>query len=811
MSIKKSLQSSMVLVASIPIIIFAALAIWIAFVNYMNVSRESIKTTAEDYQEGFSAQLNTQIVEVEAVANHNDIISLLLKKYNDPSTDLISDTASRSKIHQVLDQASDSFNDHVVYSVYDMDGRLTYSSDEHLIGEYSHYVEDMAVILDTIEINSTLSLNGKTNAIHILAPISVKDKYRVGILVASIDSEYFGSFISADNDTYLLDNTSNSLLGNELPDLDIQQKAVATLIQYDGVSASSGSILIRDGLSVSLYGYSIIPEYHWIYLVRQNMDMYESLLRSLLRITLILLVVFLFATIITSSKLAKKYCNPIFHLNDIMLQATKGNLNVHCEIESDDEFGELSRYFNDMMQIISNNYNELTVAKNQLEKNQKELQKNYKRIEQLAYTDTLTGLANRTAFMEQAHNLFHKSDSHTQRAILFIDLDNFKTVNDTLGHDYGDLLLQQIAASLSSSMSENDILARTGGDEFLVLRSHVTTTEELEEFASKLITVLNQPFNLKGEIVHVSMSMGVSIFPQNGLTVNELIKNADIAMYSAKMTGKNGFRFFNSTMEDEINYKNEIEEVLYSAIDNREVYLVYQPQCDMATGRITGCEALMRLRNGYLGQIPPAEFIPIAEESGIINELGTWAMEQACDFNRQLIEAGYGPLTMSVNVSIDQLKDPEFINQTKEILKRTRLSPQYLEIEITESVFMQSFESNASLFHELRDLGIRIALDDFGTGYSSFNYLTQMPIDTLKMDKSFVDNISANSKDRFVAETIISLAHKLGISVVAEGVETSDQLRILKENECDILQGYLFSKPLPDEYYRNLLELNQTV
>lgn len=553
-----------------------------------------------------------------------------------------------------------------------------------------------------------------------------------------------------------------------------------------------------------------MPEYHWIYLVEQDMHMYLSLTRAILILFIIVTIVLLLVTTIVSSKLAKNYCNPIFDLKDKMLQASQGNLNVRSETESKDEFGELSTHFNDMMQIISGNYKDLKDARQQLENSQAELRTNYDQIEQLAYTDTLTGLANRAAFMTQAHDIFHKSGGFIKRAILFIDLDNFKNVNDTLGHDYGDLLLQQIAKQLSNYIADDDLLARTGGDEFLILRNQVSTTEALDKFATELISIADHPFDLNGENVHVSMSVGVAIFPQNGLTINELIKNADIAMYSAKAAGKSGYQFFNSSMEDELNHKNEIEEVLHDAIQNREIYLVYQPQCDMKTGRITGCEALMRLRNGYLGQIPPTEFIPIAEESGIINQLGAWALEHACDFNKQLIDAGYGPITMSVNVSIQQLKNPFFIPELKEILKRTGLDPQYLEIEVTESVLMQSLDYEVSLLQEMRDMGIHIALDDFGTGYSSFNYLTKIPITTLKMDKSFVDNISTNPKDCFVAETIISLAHKLNISVVAEGVETSDQLRILQENSCDILQGYLFSKPIPDELYRNLLEINNS-
>ncbi|MBO5237719.1 MAG: EAL domain-containing protein [Lachnospiraceae bacterium] len=811
MSIKKSLQSSMAVAASIPIVIFALLAIWIVYSNYINVSKEAVKATVENYQKGFEAQLNTQIVEVESIATNNEIVTQLVKKYNSPDTDLIADSTTRASIHSILSQASGNFGNHVVYSVYDMEGTLVYSSNNALVGEYSHYIEDMSATLTKTQVNSTMTLNGMSNAIHIMTPISVKDKYYVGVMLASVDADYFGSFISSEAHTYLLDNASNSLLGIDFSNPKVQKEAVANLSLFTGDSNElSGTILIRKGLSFELYGYCIMPEYHWIYLVQHNTDMYQSLIRSIPLLMIIVLAIFLLLTFLTSSRLARKFCTPIFLLKEKMLQASKGDLNVHCEIESQDEFGELSEHFNDMMDIISNNYDELADTKEQLERSQEELKENYTQIKTLAYTDTLTGLANRVAFMTQAHEIFNRTGEFVNRAILFIDLDNFKNVNDTLGHDYGDILLKQLAQKLNSFMEDGDILARTGGDEFLVLKNNNSSTDALDQFASKLITIANHPFDLDGEIVHISMSVGVAIFPQNGLTVNELIKNADIAMYSAKTAGKSGYRFFDSSMEDEVNHKNEIEEILYNAIQNRELYLMYQPQCDMESGRIIGCEALMRLRNGYLGQIPPSEFIPIAEESGIINELGAWALEQACGFNKQLLDAGLGPITMSVNISMEQLKNPGFVNQVKSILEKTKMPAEYLELEVTESVLMQSLDRNVSLIQELRSLGIRIALDDFGTGYSSFNYLTQMPIDTLKMDKSFVDNISTNTKDCYIAETIISLAHKLNISVVAEGVEASDQLRILRENSCDILQGYLFSKPLPDEHYRNLLEINHS-
>lgn len=812
MSIKKSLQSSMVLVASLPIIIFTCIAISIAFHNSIKISEEAARTSSEKYQKGFEAQLNTQIVESDSFASNNNIISLMLKKYNDPSYDLLSETASRNTIHDMLKQAADSIGNTVVYCVYDLDGYVICSSDSSLCGQYNQYIEDMSDSLDTTLVNSTNEINNMSNSIHILTPISVKGKYKVGVIVTSLRREFFNDFITEADNTYILNVASDSLLGITLPDADIRQESTFRLIHFNGnTEEMTGSIRIKNGLSYDLYGYSIMPEYHWIYVVKQDMNIYHSLIRSIPFSLLAVLAVLLPLTYLFSSFLARKYCRPIFDLKQKMLLASHGDLNVHCDIESKDEFGELSSHFNEMMKIISTNYNELSLTKKQLEKSQDELQENYRQIKHLAYTDTLTGLANRAAFMNHAQDVFHHTSSFEQHAILFIDLDNFKNVNDTLGHDYGDLLLQQIANKLNQLIEPADLLARTGGDEFLLLKQKADDIDELDKFASRLISIAQHPFELDDETIHISMSIGISIFPQNGLTVNELIKNADIAMYSAKFSGKSNYQFFNSSMEDSVNRKNEIEEILHNAIENQEIYLLYQPQCDTQTGRVIGCEALMRIRNGYLGQISPVEFIPIAEESGIIQELGAWALEHACDFNRQLLDAGLGPVTMSVNVSSEQLKGDTFIPMLKQVLEKTGLPPEYLELEVTESVLIQSFEHNIKLVEEIRDMGIHIALDDFGTGYSSFNYLTQIPIDTLKIDKSFIDNISTNPKDCSVAETIISLAHKLNIKVVAEGVEVSDQLKILQENSCDILQGYLFSKPIPDEHYRNLLELNHDI
>ena len=409
--------------------------------------------------------------------------------------------------------------------------------------------------------------------------------------------------------------------------------------------------------------------------------------------------------------------------------------------------------------------------------------------------------------MKYAYDVFHKEGSQfNKHAIFFIDLDNFKNVNDTLGHDYGDLLLKKVSSKLLSYTSGDDILARTGGDEFLIFKTNFSTIDELEKFASNLVEVSSHPFDLDGEIAHISMSIGIALFPRDGLTISELIKNADIAMYSAKNAGKNSFKFFNSYMEDDFNRRNDLADILSSVIDNNEVYLQYQPQVNVSTGKITGFEALMRVESELVGYIPPSEFIPIAEDSGVINQLGAWALIEACSFNNELIKRGFGPLKVSVNVSTTQLQDNNLINTIKSIPERTGMDLKHLEIEITESVLMNSLEHNLELINEIKSLGASIALDDFGTGYSSFNYLTQIPIDTLKIDKSFIDGICSNEKDKCIADSIISLAHKMDISVVAEGVEDVDQLKILQSQFCDTLQGYLFSRPLKSDKFIDLLE-----
>lgn len=519
------------------------------------------------------------------------------------------------------------------------------------------------------------------------------------------------------------------------------------------------------------------------------------------------LIVILLITLAASGYLTKKYTDPIMELNACMLEAAGGNYQVACDIRSKDEFGQLSNCFNEMMNIISDTNEKQLDTQKQLENNEAQLIEHSKHVEELAFTDGLTKLFNRIAFMKYAQEILNEKRSTSHRhAVIFIDLDDFKNVNDTLGHDYGDELLIQVADKLSDYISNGDILARTGGDEFLIFKNYIASYEDAEETAKSLVEITKHPFLIRDETVHVSISVGLSYFPEHGLSLTELIKNADIAMYSAKAGGKNNYQIFNSTMADGVNHKNEIIAILQEALANREMYMVYQPQADVVSGRIIGFEALMRLNSSVAGFIPPSEFIPVAEECGIIDELGDWALFEACAFNQRLINEGFEPIIVSVNVSTTQLKGDHLITTLKRVEEETGMSLKYLELEITESILMNDLDHNLDLINRIKAMGAMISLDDFGTGYSSFNYLTQIPINTLKIDKAFIDNICNNEKDRYIADTIISLAHKMDIRVIAEGVEDIDQLHILQSQMCDIIQGYYFSKPIAEDAFIELLQ-----
>lgn len=806
MSIKKSLQSSMLLMAVIPVIVMAILSYIVATTKYAEINIENVKDTAKNYSYGFSSKLQSQIIETSALAHSSDIKSYLLEKVNSPDG-LLNTTSTYTDIQNRITEISNNFNNTINYYIYDIDGYLILSSSSDSSSDWTEVMTDSVAALEEMTIISNSSFT--ENTLDIVYPVTVKDSI-IGLVRTNITAGYLGNYLSnsGTRKTFILDENGNPLFGYDTKE---DTSFLTYLKQASNIPATQSSdSVITDSFSESndsIYGYCTL--YDWIYIVKQDTSVYTSIVSTLPVIFLILLIIVMIVSIQISKSIATKYTLPILELSQKMQNAADGQLDVQCNMEREDEFGILSNNFNQMMHIISTNYNEISEARKELEANQAELQNNYHNIEKLAYTDALTGLYNRMAFFKYTTEILSDSPGGLKNhAVIFIDLDGFKSINDTLGHDYGDMLLKAVSSKLASFINEDDILARNGGDEFVIFKRQITDREALEDFLTTLVSIATHPFVLNDETVHITLSAGVALFPQNGLSLSELMKNADIAMYSSKNTGKNSYTFFSSSMEDEINRRNDLVDILRDAIENKDIYLLYQPQADISTGEIIGCEALMRLNSPIVGFVSPDEFIPVAEECGLIDELGEWALFEACSFNQRLIDAGFKPLQISVNVSTAQLRGDRLIRAIEALPEKTSMPLKYLEIELTESVLMKNFEHNLTLINRMKELGIQIALDDFGTGYSSFSYLTRIPINTLKIDKSFIAGICENENDTYIAGTIIRLAHQLGITVIAEGVETIEQLKILQEQMCDILQGYFFSRAISEEDFIELLKIN---
>jgi diguanylate cyclase (GGDEF)-like protein len=390
-------------------------------------------------------------------------------------------------------------------------------------------------------------------------------------------------------------------------------------------------------------------------------------------------------------------------------------------------------------------------------------------------------------------------------ALLFLDLDRFKVINDTLSHDTGDQILQSVFQRLKKCVRHSDTVARLGGDEFAILLTHIAQTSDIAPIAQEILDALCQPLQLGEHEVFVTASMGISIYPYDGDETGILLQHADIAMHQAKDRGKNNYQFYTTEMNTRSVGQLNLESALRRGLERREFLIHYQPQVDLQSGRIVGVEALIRWQHPERGLVSPAEFIPLLEETGLIVPVGEWVLQSACEQARAWEDAGISPTYVSVNLSARQFGAASFLAVVDQLRKEARLDARLLELEITESVLMQEGDNSLQTLEALQAMGIRIAIDDFGTGYSSLAYLKRFPIHTLKIDRTFIKDLPRDGDDAAIVTAVISLARGLGLNVVAEGVETAEQLRFLRSRSCDTVQGFIFSKPLPAEEMTQLL------
>ena len=420
--------------------------------------------------------------------------------------------------------------------------------------------------------------------------------------------------------------------------------------------------------------------------------------------------------------------------------------------------------------------------------------------------DFLTGLPNRMLLNDRVGQAIAVAPRHRKKvAVLFIDLDGFKHINDSLGHTSGDKLLQSIAARLVANVRAPDTVSRQGGDEFVVLLSEVERWEEAAVAAKRMLRTVAEPHSIDDHDLHISASIGVSVYPDDGMDAETLIKNADTAMYQAKANGRQGFQFFKPAMYLRAVERQSIEESLRRALEREELTVYYQPKVRLATGEITGAEALLRWTHPTRGMVPPAEFIHVAEDCGLVLPIGRWVLREACRQARAWREAGLPAATMAVNISAVEFASERFLEGVFATLEETGLDPRLLELELTESVLMKRAESTEAILKALRAQGVRLAVDDFGTGYSSLSYLRRFPIDALKIDQSFVRQISTTPEETSIVTAVISMGRSLKLRVVAEGVETPQEVEFLQAHQCEEAQGYHFSPPVPPRQFAELL------
>jgi diguanylate cyclase (GGDEF)-like protein len=528
--------------------------------------------------------------------------------------------------------------------------------------------------------------------------------------------------------------------------------------------------------------------------------------------------------------IARRIAQPLHDLKSSVERIATEDYKTRVVVTSQDEIGLLGVAFNKMAEHLSLSHTELVKHRHQLEERIAERTEDLRRsnaslqqeardhkhavdqVEYLAYYDSLTALPNRSLFSKLLNQCITESSRYgKQLAVLFVDLDRFKNINDTLGHAAGDLLLQEVGRRLKSCLRESDVVARMGGDEFVVLLPNIDSAADVATVAHKILTATSKSFATQGQKFHVTASIGICIYPGCGDDERSLMQNADIAMYQAKEEGKNNFQFYSEAMNPHSFERLALESSLRRALEQGEFELHYQPKIDLRSNRIVGMEALLRWNHPELGMVAPAKFIPIAEETGLIVSIGKWVLRTACAQNVAWQKKGLPHLSMAVNLSAREFLDEHLLSGISSILNETGMSPALLELEITESMLMHDIDKATRILQDLRDMGVRLAVDDFGTGYSSLSNLKRFPINTIKVDRSFIRDLPTDSENRGITEAIIAMSRALRLTVVAEGVETKEQADYLREHACDECQGFYFSKGVSANEFAKLLESQMPV
>jgi diguanylate cyclase (GGDEF)-like protein len=624
-------------------------------------------------------------------------------------------------------------------------------------------------------------------------------------------------------------------------------------IQFAAVTGKTGSLLgyyLRSGLEPHRLDYDLQPDHvhhesvfsGHLHVVRPIIQDGEFLGEVYLRSDLIprlldrltaylgiagaVMVLALLSAFAVGGLMQRTVTDPLLALTETAGQISREkNYELRAEPAGRDEIGRLIASFNEMLgeiqtrddelrhhrerleEVVAERTHELEAANNRLRQAKNSAEDAAEKMTRQAYHDALTGLPNRLLINDRLSAAISTARNEGHRlALLFLDLDRFKVINDSLGHAVGDQLLVEIGRRLTRCVRSEDTVARFGGDEFMVLLRSVSAPEDAGRVARKILDILAEPLDCHGHELYITTSVGITIYPDDGDDNTELMRNADVSMYRAKEKGRNDFQYWTPEMDDSSHRRLSLENRLRKALEREELELHYQPKLDLASGRVIGAEALLRWQHEDLGAVSPAQFVPLAEETGLIIPLGEWVMAEACRQIRAWRRSGYPWMTIAVNLSACQFRRGHMPEMVFAALRDADLEGEALDLEITESVFIHGTETARTALEALRREGVSFSIDDFGTGYSSLSYLQRFPVDAVKIDRSFVANLPAAESDASIATTIIAMAHSLKLTVVAEGVETPEQAEFLKAQGCDQVQGYLYGRPMPAGELLTLLE-----
>jgi diguanylate cyclase (GGDEF)-like protein len=638
-----------------------------------------------------------------------------------------------------------------------------------------------------------------TPTVSLAVPI-IKDEDFIGYVTGTIDLKYFANELiknnmfqnkivtitdsnnkviaSTDTDISLNENYDISNRNNNLIFHDVKLSLPKEFSQVHRANKFKQSFFVN----VDKVGLGS----NWNIIIQIPMIGYYEQMQMFYLRGLFVVAFLTFIALCLAHLLCRLITKPLYNLNDVTTHLSSKVIKGESILWPKSIIEELSILINNFKttaDTLKINFENLSTAKHELET--------------IAYQDSLTGLSNRDMFIERLNDLIIGASHNNKKiAVMFIDLDRFKIINDTLGHDVGDLLLISVTYRLTKAYQKKENVFRIGGDEFIIILEDADNESKIASTAERILSEMQEPFILSGQEFIVTASIGISAFPESGKDFSTLLKNADIAMYRAKEQGKNTYEFYKEKMDIKIQENLIIEKNLRRAIDRNEFLLFYQPQINLYSGEITGAEALIRWNNPELGLVSPVKFIPLAEETGLITQIGEWVLREACRQNKAWQDEGLKPIKISVNLSGKQFDQKELAGKVNSILIETGLSPNWLELEITESIIIKNVDYTVKMLQEFKDMGVKVSLDDFGTGFSSLSYLKNFKIDTLKIDSTFVQDINNEGSGTDIINTIILLAKNLSMKIVAEGVETRNQLEFLKVRGCDEIQGYIYSKPL---------------